>query len=109
MHFIGIQYNDTNNKPAGILLQGDKDNYRAILVALQGVSRVRVAVAEKDREFLPVGVTSDVVKNSEEAEAGQGAESSKGGDSGTVNVASIPDGADVLVERVPQSQKGGSQ
>jgi hypothetical protein len=40
LHFIGIQYRDVDGKPAGILLQGDKDNYRAILVALQGVTRV---------------------------------------------------------------------
>ncbi len=39
LHYIGIQYNTPDGKNAGILLQGDKDNYRAILVALQGVAR----------------------------------------------------------------------
>src|SRR5215510_12299566 len=53
-HYIGIQYNDSQNKSAGILLQGDKDNYRAMLVALQGVTGAPVSVADKDREFLPV-------------------------------------------------------
>jgi hypothetical protein len=38
LHYIGIQYATPDNKSAGILLQGDKDNYRAILVALQGVT-----------------------------------------------------------------------
>src|SRR5215467_908534 len=36
LHYIGIQYTGAG-KSSGILLQGDKDNYRAILVALQGV------------------------------------------------------------------------
>ena len=62
LHYIGIQYTTQDNKTAGILLQGDKDNYRAILVALQGVSGVPVAVGEKDREFIPVGVKTDVAK-----------------------------------------------
>src|ERR1700728_1985566 len=38
LHYIGIQYTVSDNKTAGILLQGDKDNYRAILVGLQGVT-----------------------------------------------------------------------
>src|ERR1700730_15880615 len=40
LHYIGVQYATPDNKTAGILLQGDKDNYRAILVALQGVTGV---------------------------------------------------------------------
>src|SRR2546422_9487423 len=55
LHYIGIQFTDASNKSAGILLQCDKDNYRAILVALQGVTNVPVSVSEKDREFVPVG------------------------------------------------------
>src|SRR5208337_2027513 len=70
LHYIGIQYTDSANKSAGILLQGDKDNYRAILVALQGVTGVPVSVAEKDREFVPVGVKADVTKGSEDNGAG---------------------------------------
>jgi hypothetical protein len=42
LHYIGIQYNTPEGAHAGILLQGDKDNYRAILVALQGVTGVPV-------------------------------------------------------------------
>jgi hypothetical protein len=56
LHFIGIQYRTPDGKNAGILLQGDKDNYRAILVGLQGVTGAPVAVAESDRSFVPVGV-----------------------------------------------------
>jgi hypothetical protein len=67
LHYIGIQYKTPDGKDAGILLQGDKDNYRAILVALQGVTGAPVSVAEKDREFVPVGITTTVAKESEPA------------------------------------------
>jgi PDZ domain len=68
LHFIGIQYVTSDHKSAGILLQGDKDNYRAMLVALQGVSEVPVSVGEKERGFIPVGVTTTVSKDSGEIE-----------------------------------------
>jgi hypothetical protein len=105
LHFIGVQYNTPDGKNGGILLQGDKDNYRAILVALQSVSGVPVSVAEKEREYIPVGVTTNVTKGSEEseksaakpAEAPAKAEPAAGpaGATGTVQVVSNPDGADV--------------
>jgi hypothetical protein len=66
LHFIGIQYTTPDGKSAGILLQGDKDNYRAMLVALQGVSGVAVTVGEKEREFVPVGVKTEVTKEPHE-------------------------------------------
>ena len=101
LHYIGIQYTDKTNKSAGILLQGDKDNYRAILVALQGVTNVPVSVAEKDREFVPVGVKSEVTKGNEEraesnsdSKSGTTAEAIKG----AVNVSSNPAGADVSLD-----------
>jgi hypothetical protein len=97
LHYIGIQYTDAESKSAGILLQGDKDNYRAILVALQGVTSVPVSVAEKDREFVPVGVRSEVSSHTEEASVskpGPAAEPAKG----AVNVSSNPAGADVLLD-----------
>jgi hypothetical protein len=105
LHFIGVQYTTPDGKSAGWLLQGDKDNYRAILVALQSVSGVPVAVSEKEREFIPVGVTTNVTKGSEEsaksaakpAEAPAKAEptATPAGATGTVQVVSNPDGADV--------------
>jgi hypothetical protein len=105
LHYIGIQYTLSDGKTAGILLQGDKDNYRAILVGLQGVTRVPVAVAEKDREFLPVGVRTDVTQDSEEQKPPQ-AQTSEAKPivtpasvvTGGVNVSSNPAGADVLVD-----------
>jgi hypothetical protein len=65
LHFIGVQYSTQEGKKGGLLMQGDKDNYRAILVALQSVSRAPVSVAEKEREFVPVGLTTTVAAESE--------------------------------------------
>jgi hypothetical protein len=102
LHYIGIQYTDGSSKSAGILLQGDKDNYRAILVALQGVTGVPVSVSEKDREFVPVGVKSEVSKTKEEQAAEAKTESQTAAtsstDKGAVNVSSNPSGADVLLD-----------
>jgi hypothetical protein len=105
LHFIGVQYTTPDSKAGGILLQGDKDNYRAILVALQSVSGVPVSVAEKEREFIPVGVTTSVSKEAAEptktvatpADSTPKAEpaADKAGALGTVQVVSTPDGADV--------------
>lgn len=105
LHYIGVQYTTPDNKTAGILLQGDKDNYRAILVALQGVTGVPVAVGEKDREFVPVGVKTDVTKGTEEKKESEEKTAETKTASGTpetqkgaVNVSSNPAGADVTVD-----------
>jgi PEGA domain len=110
LHYIGIQYTIPDNKTGGILLQGDKDNYRAILVALQGVTGVPVAVGEKDREFVPVSVRTEVTKGEEEKAAKEKTTETNPTESkptesapsetakGTVNVSSNPAGADVLVD-----------
>ncbi len=111
LHYIGIQYTTADGKTAGILLQGDKDNYRAMLVALQGVTGVPVSVGEKERGFIPVGVKTDVTKGESEEKAGKEkaadnkAVESKPPESrpaeptkGTVNVSSSPTGADVVVD-----------
>lgn len=107
LHYIGIQYKTSDGKNAGILLQGDKDNYRAILVALQGVSGAPVSVGDKDREFIPVGLTTAVVKQPEEktssettspaAPAAPNAET-KTEATGSVNLTTTPDGADVYLD-----------
>ncbi len=66
LHYIGINYNDSDGKMQGVLLQGDKSNFRGILVALQGVTGIPVSVGEKDRNEVPVGVTTRAVKEAEE-------------------------------------------
>lgn len=103
LHFIGIQYKTADGKTSGILLQGDKDNYRAILVALQGVANVPVSVSEKDREFLPVGVTSSIAKEKQEDETQPPTEASATTEpttesTGTVTLTTTPDAADVFVD-----------
>jgi hypothetical protein len=105
LHYIGLQYKTSDSKSAGILLQGDKDNYRAILVALQGVTGVPVSVGEKDREYVPVGVKTEVAKQVEEPhqidhKSAQTAPPTQTSDStkGVVNVVSNPASADVLVD-----------
>jgi hypothetical protein len=103
LHFIGIQYTLPDNKTGGILLQGDKDNYRAILVALQGVTGAPVSVAEKDREFVPVSIRTQVTKGEEENTANEKPNSatesaSQDAARGTVNVSSNPIGAEVFAD-----------
>src|SRR5947208_12222724 len=104
LHYIGVQYSTPDSKTAGILLQGDKDNYRAILVALQGVTGVPVGVGEKDREFVPVSVRTEVTKGEEKTAENKPTESKPAQNppadptKGTVNVSSNPTGADVLVD-----------
>jgi hypothetical protein len=109
LHYIGIQYRTPEGKDAGILLQGDKDNYRAMLVALQGVSGAPVAVAEKDREFVPVGLTTNVAKESDsaaksasaskEAVLPENAAAASNQPAGTgVDISSTPSGADIEID-----------
>ena len=52
LHFIGIEYRPPDGKMSGLLLQGNKDNYRAILKALEAATGNSVAALEKDREYL---------------------------------------------------------
>lgn len=42
-HFIAIEYHKDDGKPAGVLLEADKGNYRAILGALKTVTGKPVA------------------------------------------------------------------
>jgi hypothetical protein len=67
LHFIGLQYTGEGDKKAGLLIQGDKDNYRAMIVALQSVTGQPVSVSEKEREFVPVGISTSVTKEDEAA------------------------------------------
>jgi hypothetical protein len=101
LHFIGVQYTGADGKKEGILLQGDKDNYRAILVALQSVTGAPVSVSEKEREFIPVGVTTSVVKEGEEGKPTSGKPPVATGQAevkGVVQVSSNPPGADIELD-----------
>lgn len=110
LHFIGIQYTTPDSKNGGILLQGDKDNYRAILVALQGVTGKSVSVAEKDREFVPLGVKSEATKGAEEqtvanntaeprtTTGSQSVSESANSSNAELAITSTPPGADIEID-----------
>jgi hypothetical protein len=57
LHFIGIEYRPPDGKSSGLLLQGNKENYRAILKALEAATGASVAALEKDREYLADAAT----------------------------------------------------
>lgn len=100
LHFIGIEYAAPGGKKAGLLLQGDKNNYRAILVALQSVTGAPVAVSAKEREYVPVGVTTQTAKESDE-QKGQPSGTQQNAPTavqGTIIVTSTPEWADVSLD-----------
>jgi hypothetical protein len=66
LHYIGINYNDKDGKKQGLLLQGDKNNFRAIIVALQGVTGLPLSVGDKDRNEIPAGINTQVAKSTDE-------------------------------------------
>jgi hypothetical protein len=98
LHFIGIEYATPDNKKSGILLQGDKDNYRAILLALHSVTSAPLTVAEKDREFVPMGIATTVTKNTESQAEAQPPSKSDTAGAGSIVVSSTPDAAEVFVD-----------
>ena len=69
LHYIGINYDDKDGKKQGLLLQGDKGNFRAMIVALQGVTGLPISVGEKDRSEIPVGVAIQTTKGGDEKDA----------------------------------------
>jgi hypothetical protein len=66
LHYIGINYDDNDGKKQGLLIQGDKGNFRAIIVALQGVTGLPISVGEKDRGEIPAGITTQTARSSDE-------------------------------------------
>src|SRR5437899_3617749 len=89
LHFIGIEYVTPDEKKSGVLLQGDKDNYRAILLALHSATNAPLTVSDKDREFVPTGIQASVVK---------GPETGAAASVGSVAVTSNPAGGEVYVD-----------
>jgi PEGA domain len=99
LHYIGIQYKTAAGEDAGILLQGDKSDYRGILVALQGVTGAPVSVAEKEREFVPVGVTTNVTNGSAPGTVGtQGTAPAASPSVAQLDISSTPPGADIEID-----------
>jgi PEGA domain-containing protein len=114
LHYIGINFSDKDGKKQGVLLQGDKSNFRAILVALQGVTGVPISVGDKDRNEIPAGVNTQVAKSTDEPAKEPAKPTTEGANEtaapgGTSNVSaseaealialvSTPEGAEVTVD-----------
>jgi len=64
-HFIGLEF-ATRSQKGSLLLQGDKDNYEAILKALTKGTGLPVATSEEDRRFVPREAKTVVVPESSE-------------------------------------------
>jgi RNase P/RNase MRP subunit p29 len=91
-HFIGIEYNIEDGKKAGLLLQGHKDNYRTVLVALRGATGAPIAVASDDRKYVPANVDVVISESKDEKKT------AKDSATGNIKVVSEPDGADVKID-----------
>ena len=99
LHFIGIEYKTADGKGAGLLLQGDKENYRAILTALESSTGAPLSVAEKDREFVPrLQNTNVITDKAEEKPAALSNSENKPPDTASISVKSTPDSADVSAD-----------
>ena len=63
-HFIGLEF--TSRGDSGrLLLQGDKDNYQAILRALAKSTGKPIAVSQEDRKFVPKEARTVIVRDEE--------------------------------------------
>ncbi len=63
-HFIGLEFT-SRGEHGSLLLQGDKDNYEAILRALAQSTGKPVAVSEEDRKFVPKQAKTVIVRDEE--------------------------------------------
>jgi hypothetical protein len=70
VHFIGIEYTTEEGKKGGVLIQAHKDNYRAVLMALRGVTGAPIAVAEDDRKYVPSGIETAAAVSPEKVAQG---------------------------------------
>ena len=107
LHYIGIQYKTTEGAGGGILLQGDKSNYRSLLLGLQGVTGMPVAVSDKEREYVPVGLTLAVASDPTKTQTQNTERDPKGVEqspapptvtSATLAIETNPSGADIYVD-----------
>lgn len=67
-HFIGIEF-ATPYQTGSLLLQGDKDNYEAILKALSKCTGKAVSVSEDDRKFVPREAKTVIVRDDQRISA----------------------------------------
>lgn len=108
-HFIGIEYQTSDGKKSGLLLEGEKNNYAAMLTALESATGAPIYVSPKDREYVP-GMLSGAVasgpgfdKNAPPVSPAPVAPTTPAPtgatqNTGAVSVKSTPDGADVFAD-----------
>ncbi len=117
LHFIGIEYRQPDGKNSGVLIQGNKDNYHAILKALEEATGASVASSEKDREYLteapsaakppkenkpaePKPVASKPAEQPKPQPSAANPSTPKPAKTGTLNISSSPKIANVTVDGV---------
>ena len=101
-YFIGIQYTSPKDENAGLLLQGDKHNYQAILQALQSVTNLPIGINQSDRNSLPLGLRTipnvSVEPPSAAKRAAQTVSQPSEAQYGSLVITSDPQDADVFVD-----------
>lgn len=50
-HYVSIEYDLTENKRGGVLIQADKDNYRNVLALLRGATGKQVEMEKKGKDL----------------------------------------------------------
>jgi hypothetical protein len=98
LHYIGVEYTASGKKGA-LLLQGDKDDYREVLLALETATHAPLSVSEEDRGFVPKAMRATVVNAALVKDSGADTVKTepKTG-KGTLSLTSNPTGADVYVD-----------
>ncbi|MBI2838772.1 MAG: PEGA domain-containing protein [Acidobacteria bacterium] len=90
LHYVSIEFTTEQGTRSALLIQAHKDNYRAVLTALRGVTDVPIAVAEDDREFVPSSMPMTVAASQKAGSAMV--------ESGSLRVSSIPELCEVNVD-----------
>ncbi|MGH9938721.1 MAG: PEGA domain-containing protein [Blastocatellia bacterium] len=98
LHYISVEFATPEEKKSALLIQAHKDNYRAVLTALRGVTGAPVAVSEEDRKYIPVGVETVTAKKEEGGEKSEGKTVASAEATGSVKITSQPEGADIWVD-----------
>lgn len=101
LHFIGVNYVDNAGKSQGILIQGDKSNFRAVIVALQGVTGTPISVSEKERGEIPAGISVQSTREADPAKPNATAAAASANTTeapASVSITSNPEGAEIYVD-----------
>jgi hypothetical protein len=102
LHFVGVEFTTEDDKKSGLLLQAHKDNYRAVLMGLRGVTGAPISVAEEDRKYVPTEVAAVSAKDTEKSNTSGVQEAGKASSHeeipGTIRVTSDPEGGEIVVD-----------